>query len=196
MTPAEQLLADQKAFFEAGSTTMPDARLAALYCLNDTIENSRPMLQMLLRADGLGEEAVSGEIGAAQAALAEWQKSLLRLLRSGWKKEEGGKPAPCGTVLLLGGKGASFGRTLCALSAAIAAGNTAILSLEAGAPATADCIRSILGETFEPEYIAVCDEAAAELSALPFDKTFDAGAAENAAFAGHNGLRLFSRFDG
>lgn len=194
MTKSEQLLADQKEFFAAGSSAMPDARLAALYCLNDTIENSRPMLEMLLRAEMDGD-AVAGALNAVCESGSCWQKDLRRLLRTGWKKEQSGAPAPCGVVLLFGAPGASFVQTMTALMTAVAAGNTVVLSLEKTASATADSIRALLTETFEPEYIAVSGEASAELSTLPFDKVFDAGAAAVEALSGRDGLRLFSRFE-
>lgn len=195
MTPAEQLISEQKNFFAAGSTTMPDARLAALYCLNDTIETSRPVTMALMRGDGLSEAEVSRQMDAVRSELALWQKDLLRLLRFGWKKAEGGKPQPIGTLLILGASGAAFAETLRTVFAAIAAGNTLILNLDKNTPAVADCIRTVLSETFEENYITVCGEHHEELAAMAFDATFDASDDTAESLCSREGLRRFSCFE-
>ena len=69
-----------------------------------------------------------------------------------------------------------------------------MMNLERTASATADCLRTLIQQTFEPEYITVSDLPSAELTALPFDKVFDVGAAAEQPLFGRDGLRLFSRF--
>ncbi len=191
----EQLLDKQKAFFEAGSCTMPDARLGALYCLNDTIENARPMLECVLRANFPTEEAVKKEIDTVLEASERWQKELLRLLRSGWKKEEGGKPAPAGTVLIISAPGASFAHNMLAIFAALAAGNTVLMNADNMAGGSADCLRGMVTETFEEDYVATTLEASDDLKKLPFDLIFEAEKVKPEELLGREGLRLFSRFE-
>ena len=190
----QQLLDKQKAFFKAGSCTMPDARLGALYCLGDTIENARAMLGCVLRANFPSDEAVEKEIRTVEEGQERWQKELLRLLATGWKKEDGGKPRPVGSILLLSAEGASFAHTMLALFAALAAGNTVLMNLDTMTGGSADCVRAMITETFEDDYVATTLEPAEDLKEMPFDLVFEAGSHKPEEYFGREGLRLFSRF--
>lgn len=82
------------------------------------------------------------------------------------------KPSPYGTVLIMSPWNYPFLLTMEPLVDALAAGNTAIIKPSAYSPATSEVISRIVGECFNPEYVAVVTGGRAENTCL-LDADFD-----------------------
>lgn len=82
------------------------------------------------------------------------------------------KPVPYGNVLIMSPWNYPFLLSIEPLADAISAGNTAIVKPSAYSPATSRIIEKIIGECFDPEYVAVVTGGRKENSEL-LDKKFD-----------------------
>lgn len=195
MMTGEELLAEQKLFYLAGSTRYPDARLAAVHCLTDTLQQTRPMLDGILRSVCRSDSEVREQIGTVLGAGEAWQRDLLRLLRGSWK-EEGGKPRPLGNALLLIAPSSTFAEAVLALFAALVSGDTVVLNVERMRGGAADLLKLAAEDTFEERYVAIPRIRAVELKELPFRLIHDTAGRTAEDYTGKNGLRLFSAFGG
>ena len=82
------------------------------------------------------------------------------------------KPSPYGNVLIMSPWNYPILLTIDPIADAIAAGNTVIVKPSAYSPATSALLEKMLGETFQPEYIAVVTGGRKENAAL-LDQKFD-----------------------
>ena len=190
MTEAEiaRLLENQRAYFAAGKTLPPAARLAALDKLDEALTRYEGALHRALYAD-LGKsdtESKLCETGLTRGELHWMRRHLPGLARersvptplAQWAARSFTSPSPYGTVLIMSPWNYPALLTLEPLIDALAAGNTALVKPSAYAPATAAVLAELLQTTFPPELVAVVTGGRAENQALlnqRFDKIFFTG---------------------
>ncbi len=165
MNRAEELLKKQRTFFAGGSTLSVDFRLQMLRRLKGAIERKEKVIREALRQD-LGKsdfESYLCEIGMVLSEISYMQKHTKKLSARRRVPTPLGQfaarsyqvPSPYGNVLIMSPWNYPVLLTLGPLVDAIAAGNTIIVKPSAYAPATAACLKALLGECFPEEYIAV-----------------------------------------
>lgn len=166
-------------------------RRRALKRLSAAIRRYEPQIIAALAAD-LGKpepEVRLTEILPVQAEISHTLKHLKRwmrprraastLLTFGTRAKICREPK--GTVLIIAPWNYPFGLLLGPLSAALAAGNAAILKPSELAPATSALVAQMIAETFAPDFVWVAEGAvdvAQGLLDLPFDHVFFTGSPE------------------
>ncbi len=160
-----ELLQKQRKFFASGATQGTDYRLGALGLLGDVLAlHEKRLLEALwedLRKDPV--ESYMTEVGMVREEirflsrhLGRWTKprrvSVPISLFPGRGRVD---PQPYGSVLVMAPWNYPVQLSLAPLAGALAAGNCVVLKPSEEAPATAQVLEEILGEVFDPEYVAV-----------------------------------------
>jgi len=173
----------QRRAFEAAPYPDLAARKAKLRRLIDALRRHQNDIVVAVNADfgvRAGAETklveVMGPILEARHALShmrKWMKArrrgteLLFLTNSAWVEYQ-----PKGVVGIIGTWNFPLYLTIGPLIAALAAGNRAMVKVSEFSPRTTALLRTILGECFGEDEVAVCggaDEAAQAFNALPFN---------------------------
>ncbi len=184
----EKLLQGQRRYFASGATKPVSARLDALNTLERSILNHRADLCRALQED-LGKsktESLMCEIGLVLEEIRWMKKHLRGLCRPQRVKTPAVQfaaasfrtPIPYGNVLIMSPWNYPVLLTLCPLTDAIAAGNTAVIKPSAYAPASCGALIRLLDECFPQEYVSVITGGREENQALltqKFDKIFFTG---------------------
>jgi aldehyde dehydrogenase (NAD+) len=182
----KELIQAQRQFFATGQTKELAFRLEQLQRLKKTIQDSEQKILDALKAD-LNKPELEGML---EVAVIQDINYILKHLKS-WVKPQKVKtpldqfPAsakiyaePLGVVLIIGPWNYPFSLMISPLLGAIAAGNCAILKPSELAPNTSAIVAEIIGQTFDPNYVAVIEggvETSQELLAEKFDHIFFTG---------------------
>lgn len=161
----DDLVAAQKAFFDAGITRSYAFRKGQLNTLKAAIKRHEKSLIEALHSDLRKNEfeAYGTEIGFVYSDISHTLNHLRQWMQpkrvnTPLQFMPGSSrvlPDPLGTVLIISPWNYPVNLILSPLVAAIAGGNTVILKPSEIAPATEAAITRLIEETFEPEYIAV-----------------------------------------
>ena len=159
----EEILKQQRAFFESGATLPVKNRLNFLKKLRHAIQTHRDDICQALYQDlGKSEtEAYMCEIGMTLEEIAYFLKHLPSLAKdrtvrtplSKFHAKSIIKFVPRGNVLILSPWNYPFLLSMEPLVDALAAGNTAVLKPSAYSPHTSALIQKIIQETFPPHYV-------------------------------------------
>lgn len=183
-----ELLAGQRAFFGKG-TTLPYAyRAEQLKKLKKAIISYEGELEKALAAD-LGksrQESYLTEIGFVLAGITHTLRHLKKWMRpvrvrSGltvFPSVSKVIAQPYGSVLIMGPYNYPFQLLIEPLTAAISAGNCAVLSPSEQTPNVSRVVRRMLGETFEKDYVFCSEGGVGNNETLlrgSFDKIFFTG---------------------
>lgn len=176
------LIDAQRTFFATGSTLNADYRITALRKLKNCIKAHEHDIMNALRTDlGKGsQESYMCEVGLTLSEISYMLSHTRRFMRektvatplAQFASRSYVKPSPYGTVLIMSPWNYPFLLTMEPLVDALAAGNTAIIKPSAYSPATSEVISRIVGECFNPEYVAVVTGGRAENTCL-LDADFD-----------------------
>lgn len=176
------LIDAQRTFFATGSTLNADYRIMALRKLKNCIKAHEQDIMNALRTDlGKGsQESYMCEVGLTLSEISYMLSHTRRFMRektvatplAQFASRSYVKPSPYGTVLIMSPWNYPFLLTMEPLVDALAAGNTAIIKPSAYSPATSEVISRIVGECFNPEYVAVVTGGRAENTCL-LDADFD-----------------------
>ncbi|HSK12920.1 MAG TPA: aldehyde dehydrogenase family protein [Phnomibacter sp.] len=161
----DQIVAAQKAFFNSGVTRSYTFRKAQLNVLKAAIQRKEKDILNALFKDLRKStfDAYGTEVGYVYADISHTQRHLRQWMQT----KQVNTPVmfapasskviydPLGTVLIISPWNYPFQLLFSPLVAAIAGGNTAILKPSELAPATEAVMAELIGETFEPEYIAM-----------------------------------------
>ena len=179
----------QRSFFRSGATLDVDWRVAQLKRLKRAVQSHEAELVGALQAD-LGRsstEAFFCDVGSTILELNETIRGLAR-----WARPETHLSGlhcfpsvvtrvhkmPFGTTLIVSPFNFPVLLSLGPLAAAIAGGNTAVIKASSKSPTCTEALRSLIAETFPPEYVTVVDgghDVADLLLAERFDKIFYTG---------------------
>ena len=159
-----ELVKNQRVYFNSSATHSYDFRIEQLKKLKSGIKKYEQRFMDALRAD-LGKpeyEAYISEVGTVLHDLTNTIKNLKK-----WMKPKRVKTpfylqpasshrvfAPLGLNLIISPFNYPVNLTLVPLTAAIAAGNTAVVKTSELTPNCSLVIQDLLGELFKPEYIA------------------------------------------
>ena len=161
----DQILKNQKEFFQSGATFSIGFRIYMLKKLYQVIKNNEDEIAKALMTDlGKSEhESFMCEIGMVLSEITYMLKNIEKF--SAKKKVKTPmtqfpavsytQPIPYGTVLIMSPWNYPFLLTVGPLVNAIAAGNTAIVKPSAYSAATSVVIEHILSQTFPTRYVAV-----------------------------------------
>jgi aldehyde dehydrogenase (NAD+) len=172
----DQLLAAQQAYVESGATRPYAFRVEQLRKLKRMLQANEDRLLAALAADmhKPGLEAFLAEVGFLYADINHTLKHLKRWM----KPRRVGTPLqlipsrgviykePLGRVLIIAPWNYPLMLLLAPLTAALAAGNVAVLKPSELAPATSALIAELIGKTFPREYVAVNEGGVAESQQL------------------------------
>lgn len=161
-------VAAQKAFFSSGATLALSFRKEMLLKLKESVEKHEKDIEKALY-DDLGRSETEAYLCDVGPVIMEINEALHGLKK--WAKPEkhfSGLLAfpstrtmvyklPYGTVLIVSPFNFPFLLSLGVLSAAIAAGNTAILKASSKSKASTECLKKIIADAFPPEYCTVVD---------------------------------------
>ncbi|SMB89771.1 aldehyde dehydrogenase family protein [Deinococcus hopiensis] len=189
ISPKLQALFDaQRAWRWRAAQTDAEARRTILRHLREGLRRHRTALADALARD-LGKSRAEAEITELHPVMEEIGHTLRHLPRWMAPRPVSTPAALLGTrsevqsqargvTLILGPWNYPVNLTLMPLVASLAAGNTVILKPSEKAPATAEALRRLLEEVFEPHLVAVVlgDAGVAEgLTRMPFDHIFFTG---------------------
>lgn len=179
---AGKLLRRQKEFFSKGETLSYRYRMEQLQKLKSAVLAYERELETALAAD-LGKsrlESYSTEIGFvlsgithAMKHLKKWMKPVkVRSPLTVFSAKSRIERRPYGSALIIGPYNYPFQLLIEPLTAALAAGNCAVLSPSELTPRTAETVRKLIGETFAEEYV-YCAEGGAENNGVLLKSRFD-----------------------
>lgn len=188
MDKVKEILNLQRSYFAAEQTKSVKFRLEQLHTLQLAIQRHEEAIMEALRQD-LNKSPFEGyatEIGMVYEELKCMRKHLRR-----WAKPKRKRPSivhfpasgkvyrePYGSVLMMSPWNYPFQLTMVPLIGALAAGNCAVVKPSAYAPHTAEVVKTILEECFDPAYVAVVlggREENRNLLEEPFDYIFFTG---------------------
>lgn len=178
----------QRDFFATGATRDPHRRVAALRRLRDAIRRHEGQIHEALGKD-LHKAAYEAHLTETAIVCHELESQIRHLRR--WSRPERVRSPlflfpsssrivkePYGHVLVISPWNYPFQLSLAPLIAAVAAGNVVALKPSHKSRATAEVIRRILAEAFDPEWVD-CYVGPTELSdrllGQPFDYIFFTG---------------------
>lgn len=172
----QNLLKNQRAFYQTGATIPVAFRIAQLKKLYAAIAANEAAIAQALQED-LGKSAFEGfmcETGLVLSELSFLIRNTKRLARgktvptplAQFPSRSFTQPVPYGSTLIMSPWNYPFLLTMEPLADAIAAGNTAIVKPSAYAPATGRLMAEILAQCFDPAYVAVITGGRAENTAL------------------------------
>ncbi|MBQ2698772.1 MAG: aldehyde dehydrogenase family protein, partial [Firmicutes bacterium] len=174
------LVQAQRDFFNSGYTQDVEVRRAALIALQAALRRYEAEIAAALQKDlGKGElEAYMTETGIVLEELRLMLKKLNKWVRPRrvatplalFPGQSRIYPQPYGVTLIISPWNYPLQLCLMPLIGALAAGNTAIIKPSAYAPATSALVARLIGETFQPEYVAVVEGGRAENTALLNEK--------------------------
>ena len=172
----------QRAFFVSGATRSYDFRRSALLRLKAALIENETLLCDAMMQD-LGKSPMEVYMSETGMVLEEISYHLKHLKK--WMKDKAVptplaqfhsksfiSPEPYGVTLIMSPWNYPLQLCLAPLVGAISGGNCAVVKPSAYAAATSRAIAKILGDIFDPEYIAVIEGGRKENSAL-LDETFD-----------------------
>ena len=182
MKDINNILEQQKKFFQSGATLSVDFRIQMLKKLKNALKLYEQEIASALNAD-LGKsdfESFMCETGLALSEIGYMIKNVRRFSKektvrtpmSQFAARSYLKPSPYGNVLIMSPWNYPILLTIDPIADAIAAGNTVIVKPSAYSPATSALLEKMLGEIFQPEYIAVVTGGRKENAAL-LDQKFD-----------------------
>lgn len=178
----DEILEGQRAYFRSGATLPVEFRVARLRDLYNAVKRHEDEICRALSED-LGKSDFEGfmcEVGLALTEISYMIRHTRRFARehrvrtplAQFASRSYKKPSPYGNTLIMSPWNYPFLLTIDPLADAIAAGNTAVVKPSAYSPATSTVIRDIIGECFEPRYVAVVTGGRKENAAL-LEKKFD-----------------------
>ena len=178
----DQMIENQKKYFQSGTTLSVDFRIGMLKKLYSTIQKYEDEICYALRQD-LGKSEFEGfmcEVGLTLSEISYMIRHVRKFAKektvytpfSQFAARSYRKPTPHGTVLIMSPWNYPFMLTMEPLVDAIAAGNTVVVKPSAYSPATSTVIKKIVEECFPPEYVSVVMGGRKENSAL-LEKKFD-----------------------
>ncbi len=184
----EEILQRQRKFFQSGATLDTAFRIRALKKLYAAVERHEKEIAAALKKD-LGKSGFEGfmcETGMAKSEISYMLRNVRRLARektvvtplAQFPSRSYKKPCPYGSVLIMSPWNYPFLLAIGPLTDALAAGNTAIVKPSAYSPATSALVAKLLGECFDPEYVAVVTGGRQENARLleqKFDMVFFTG---------------------
>ena len=176
------MLRQQRAYFSSGKTLPVSARLLSLKKLKAALQSREQDLYAALKAD-LGKsqaESYMCELGLVYSELSYMEKHVKKFARektvatplSQFASRSYVKPSPRGVTLIMSPWNYPLLLTLDPLVDALAAGNTAVVKPSAYAPATAELLKNLLEEAFEPGLVRVVTGGRAENQQL-LEQEFD-----------------------
>jgi len=181
------IVQQQRDFFRTGKTKDLKFRIQQLQILRQAIVDHQPEILAALQAD-LGkpqfeayatEISVLREIDYALRHIRRWAKP--RRVSVGFDQFPAAasiQPEPLGVVLIIAPWNYPFQLLIWPLVGAIAAGNCALLKPSELAPHTSSVISKLIGQVFDPAYIAAIEGGAETSQALldePLDHIFFTG---------------------
>ncbi|MBW2518042.1 MAG: aldehyde dehydrogenase family protein, partial [Deltaproteobacteria bacterium] len=182
MTDIQQILAEQKKFFQAGHPKDLEFRLQNLARLRDAvIQNEAAILKAL--NDDLSKSAYEGyltevgvvlnEIRLTRRKLKSWARPRrVRTPITLWVGSSRIYYEPYGTALIIAPWNYPFQLSIAPLIGSIAAGNCSVLKPSEYAPHTAAILSQIIGSHFDNSYLAVI-EGDAQIGAALLQERFD-----------------------
>ena len=184
----KEIMEKQRAFFDSGATLPVAFRMGMLKKLRDGVRRHEDQILAALQED-LGKSDYEGfmcEIGMVYSEIGHMRKHTKSYAKektvstplAQFPSRSYCKPTPYGNVLIMSPWNYPFLLTLDPLVDAIAAGNTAVVKPSAYAPATAAVVAKLIGECFDPAYVAVVTGGRKENAALleeKFDLVFFTG---------------------
>lgn len=184
----KEIMEKQRAFFDSGATLPVAFRMGMLKKLRDGIRRYEDQIAAALQEDlgKSGYESFMCEIGMVYSEISHMLKHTKSYAKektvstplAQFPARSYRKPTPYGNVLIMSPWNYPFLLTLDPLVDAIAAGNTAVVKPSAYAPATAAVVAKLIGECFDPAYVAVVTGGRKENAALleeKFDLVFFTG---------------------
>lgn len=184
----DKIIEEQRKFFDSGRTLDIRFRIKALRDLKKTVLRYEKEINSALKAD-LGKSSFEGYMCETGMVLSELsymishvpayagERTVLTPLAQ-FASRSFIKPSPYGVTLIMSPWNYPLMLTLDPLVDALAAGNTAVVKPSAYSPRTSEVIAKIIGECFEPEYVAVVTGGRKENSCLlkgNFDHIFFTG---------------------
>lgn len=178
----QNLLENQRAFYQTGATIPVAFRIAQLKKLYAAIAANEAAIAQALQED-LGKSAFEGFMCETGLVLSELS-FLIRHTRgfaraktvptplAQFPSRSFIQPVPYGNTLIMSPWNYPFLLTMEPLADAIAAGNTAIVKPSAYAPATGRLMAEILAQCFDPAYVAVVTGGREENTTL-LEQKFD-----------------------
>ena len=178
----DQILTAQRSYFQTGATLPVKFRVDNLKKLYAAIRKYEKDIAAALKSD-LGKSEYEGfmcEIGLTLTEATYMIKHTRKLAKKRWvatplaqfASVSYQQPSPYGNTLIMSPWNYPFLLTMEPLIDAIAAGNTAIVKPSAYSPATSDIVAKIIGECFDPQYVAVVTGGRKENAEL-LEKKFD-----------------------
>jgi len=183
------VLGKQRRFFASGKTKDVSFRIAQLHQLKQAIASHQSVIIAALQAD-LRKPELESYANEIRVPVTREIEAVIKQIKS-WTKPHRVStpieqfpatakiiPEPLGVVLIIAPWNYPFQLIMSPLIGAIAAGNCAILKPSEISPRTSGIITSIIGKTFDPEYIAVVEggvETSQQLLAEKFDHIFFTG---------------------
>ena len=178
----EQILAAQKVYFHTGATLPVKFRVENLKKLYAVIRKYEKEIAAALKSDlGKSEyESFMCEIGLTLTEATYMIKNTKKLAKkrrvatplAQFAARSYQQPSPYGNTLIMSPWNYPFLLTMEPLIDAIAAGNTAVVKPSAYSPATSEVVAKMIGECFEPQYVAVVTGGRKENAAL-LEQKFD-----------------------
>jgi len=177
-----KLVGEQRAYFKTGATLDIKFRIENLKKLREAIRRYECEIARALNED-LGKsdyESYMCEIGMALSEITYLIKHTKKLAKgkrvktplAQFSAKSYTKPSPYGNTLIMSPWNYPFLLTVDPLADAIAAGNTAVIKPSAYSPKTSALVSRIIGEIFEPEYVAVVTGGREENACL-LEERFD-----------------------
>lgn len=176
MPAHDELLQQQRTFFETDQTKNYAFRKAALDKLLAALNRHEPTLLAALKADlGKSEtESLVSELGMVRSEIRLHQKMLKRWMRPKHRKtgfstfpsRAYSLREPFGVTLVMAPWNYPVLLCLDPVIGAISGGNTCVLKPSAYAPAVSHALADMLGDAFPREYIAVVEGGRQENTAL------------------------------
>ncbi|MBQ8696272.1 MAG: aldehyde dehydrogenase family protein, partial [Clostridia bacterium] len=178
----EKLLEGQRKYFATGATLPVKFRIAQLKKLYDAVKRYEDEICEALKADlGKSEyESFMCEVGLTLTEISYMIRHTRKFAKektvytplAQFASRSYKKPSPYGNTLIMSPWNYPFLLTIDPLADAIAAGNTAIVKPSAYSPATSAVIAKLVGECFDPRYVAVVTGGRKENAAL-LEQKFD-----------------------
>lgn len=176
------IVAKQQAYYRSGVTIPARFRIAQLKRLYAAVKKYENEINDALKSD-LGKSHYEGfmcESGLALTEISYFIKHTKKFAKkqrvptplAQFHSHSYQQPVPYGNTLIMSPWNYPFLLTIDPLTTAIAAGNTAIVKPSAYSPATSEIVARIVGECFDPAYVAVVTGGRAENTAL-LDQKFD-----------------------
>lgn len=183
-----KLVLYQQAYFRTGATRSHKSRRAALHKLHLILTRHEDALTTALQRDlhKSAFESFTTEIGFARTELTYMEQHLRQFMRPcrvptsllNFPSVSYISPEPYGTALILSPWNYPVNLTFAPLTAALAAGNTAVVSLSSLAQHTSTLLRTLLNHYFDPCEVKVITEddvSFHDLIEQPFDSIFFTG---------------------